>query len=95
MMRNYEAIFMFYPDADEEKKVKHFDRLKAIIEDNGKISNIDDWGMRKLAYEIEYYKEASYVLVEFEAETESIKELDRVAKILDTVMRHMIIAVEN
>lgn len=94
-MRKYEAIFMFYPNAEEEKKTKNFDRLKGIIEENGKISNIDEWGMRKLAYEIEYNKEAYYVLVEFEAEPESIKELDRVAKILDTVMRHMVIAIED
>lgn len=94
-MRKYEAIFMFYPNADEEKKTKNFDRLKGIIEENGKISNIDEWGMRKLAYEIEYNKEAYYVLVEFEAEPESIKELDRVAKIADSVMRHMVIAIED
>ena len=94
-MKKYEAVFMFYPNADEERKEKQFDRLKQIIESNGKISNVDEWGMRKLAYEIEYNKEAYYVLVEFEAEPGSIKELDRVAKILDTLMRHMIIAVEN
>lgn len=94
-MKKYEAVFMFYPNVDEERKEKQFDRLKQIIESNGKISNVDEWGMRKLAYEIEYNKEAYYVLVEFEAEPSSIKELDRVAKILDTLMRHMIIAVEN
>ena len=94
-MKKYEAIFMFYPTVEEELRTKNFDRLKGIIEENGSISNIDEWGMRKLAYEIEYNKEAYYVLVEFEAEPESIKELDRVAKILDSVMRHMIIAVEK
>lgn len=94
-MKKYEAILMFYPNVEEEKRTKNFDRLKGIIEENGKISNVDEWGMRKLAYDIEYNKEAYYVLVEFEAEPESIKEFDRVAKILDSVMRHMVIAVEN
>lgn len=62
-MKKYEAIFMFYPTVEEEVRTKHFDRLKGIIEENGSISNVDEWGMRKLAYEIEYNKEAYYVLV--------------------------------
>lgn len=94
-MKKYETILMFYPNVEEEIRTKNFDRLKGIIEENGKINNVDEWGMRKLAYDIEYNKEAYYVLVEFEAEPESIKEFDRVAKILDSVMRHMVIAVEN
>ncbi len=94
-MKKYEVTFMFYPNVEEEKRTKNFDRLKGIIEENGKILNIDEWGMRKLAYDIEYNKEAYYTLVEFEADPQSIKELDRVAKILDSVMRHMVIAIEN
>lgn len=94
-MNKYEAIVMFYPDVDAEKRESHFERLKNIITEAGTISNIDEWGNRKLAYEIQYYKEAYYVLVEFEAEPEAIKEFDRIAKIQDSVMRHMIVRVDE
>lgn len=94
-MRKYEAIVMFYPDVDEEKREKALDRLKAIIDKDGKVTNVDEWGNRKLAYLIEYYEDAYYVLLEFEAETEAIKEFDRVGKILDPVMRHMVVRLED
>ncbi|WP_039856499.1 30S ribosomal protein S6 [Peptoniphilus sp. oral taxon 386] len=94
-MNKYEAIVMFYPDVEEERRVSSFERLKGIIEENGTISNVDEWGMRKLAYEIEYYKEAYYYLVEFEAVPETVKEFDRVSKILDSVMRHMVVRLDK
>lgn len=94
-MRKYEVVLMFYPDVEEETRVKTFDRLKNIIEEHGKIESVDEWGMRKLAYEIEYYTEAFYTLVTFEAEPSTVKEFDRVAKILDPVMRHMVVAIEK
>lgn len=94
-MNKYEVVIMFYPEVEEEKRVKTFDRLKSIIEEEGSISNVDEWGMRKLAYEIEYKKEAFYYLVEFEASAQAVKEFDRVAKILDPVMRHMVVRLDK
>lgn len=94
-MNKYEAIVMFYPDVDAEKRESHFERLKNIISEAGTITNIDEWGSRKLAYEIEYYQEAHYILVEFDAEPSAIKEFDRIARILETVMRHMIVRVDE
>ena len=58
-MNNYEVILMFYPDAESERREKQYDRLKTIIADHGTIKSEDEWGTRKLAYEIEDYKEAS------------------------------------
>lgn len=94
-MNKYEAIVMFYPDVDVEKREAHFERLKNIISEAGTINNIDEWGSRKLAYEIEYYQEAYYILVEFDAEPTIIKEFDRIARIQDSVMRHMIVRVDE
>lgn len=94
-MKNYEAIVIFYPDIEETRREKDLERLQEAIKQNGKINNIDEWGTRKLAYEIEYYKEAYYVLIEFEAENETLEEFDRIAKILDSVMRHMIVRVDE
>ncbi|MET3617108.1 small subunit ribosomal protein S6 [Peptoniphilus olsenii] len=94
-MNKYEAVIMFYPEVEEEKRNTSFDRLKNAIEKNGKVLNIDEWGMKKLAYEIEYKNEAYYIFVEFETVPEDIVELNRLAKIMDPVMRQMIVKVEN
>ncbi len=67
------------------------DRLKGIIEDDGTISNIDEWGNRKLAYLIDDIGEGYYVLINFESKPEVIQELNRIARISDSIMRHMII----
>ena len=94
-MRKYEAIFIFYPTTEEEKRVQLMDRFKGIIEADGSISNVDEWGIRKLAYLIDDIGEGYYVLVNFEGTPEVIKELDRIAKISDSIMRHMIIREEE
>ncbi|HHV39366.1 MAG TPA: 30S ribosomal protein S6 [Tepidimicrobium sp.] len=94
-MRKYEGVFIFLPHLEEENRVEIFDRLKSIIEGNGTITNIDEWGSRKLAYEIDDLTEGYYIVVEFEAETSAIEELDRICKITDGVMRHMIIRVDK
>lgn len=90
-MRKYEAFFIFVPSLEEENRNQLLDRLKGIIEGNGTITNIDEWGMRKLAYEINDLTEGYYVMVNFESTPEIIQELDRVCKISDSIMRHMII----
>ncbi|HAE91500.1 MULTISPECIES: 30S ribosomal protein S6 [Tissierella] len=89
-MRKYEAVFIFLP-SEEEKRVQILERFKGIIEANGTIINIDEWGIRKLAYLIDDIGEGYYVLINFESTPEVIKELDRVARISDSIMRHMII----
>ncbi len=90
-MRNYEGVIIFAPNLEEESRNKVFERFKGIIETTGSINNIDEWGMRKLAYEINDFKEGYYIIVKFQAESESINELDRVAKITDQVIRHMVV----
>ena len=94
-MNKYEAVIMFYPEVEEEKRNASFERLKKVIEKDGKINNIDEWGMKKLAYAIDYKNEAYYIFYEFETKAEDIVEINRVAKIMDPVMRQMIIKVED
>ena len=90
-MKKYEAVIIFVPELEDEARNALLERFKGIIEANGTISNIDEWGMRKLAYEINYNTEGYYVVMDFEATPEAVKEMDRVAKISDKVMRHMIV----
>ena len=94
-MRKYEGMFIFALDAQEEERNSIFDRLKSIIESNGSIDSIDEWGIRKLAYEINDLKEGYYIVVNFQAENEVINEIDRVSKIIDPIIRHMIVRDEK
>lgn len=89
-MRKYETVLIFVPSLEEEVRNQLFDRLKGIIgEDN--ITEVDEWGMRKLAYEINDLTEGYYIVVNFQATPETVEELDRVCKISDNIMRHMIV----
>lgn len=94
-MRKYEMMLIFYPNYEEEKRNAVIDRLKSIVETDGKVETIDEWGLRKLAYLIDDYAEGYYVLVNFEAGPDIAKELDRVSKISEGIMRHMITKIEE
>jgi small subunit ribosomal protein S6 len=90
-MRKYEAMLIFLPTLEEEKRAQLLERFKGIIENEGSITNVDEWGIRKLAYHIDDIAEGYYVLINFEATPEVVKEMDRIARISDGIMRHMII----
>ncbi|MDD2447319.1 MAG: 30S ribosomal protein S6 [Tissierellia bacterium] len=94
-MRKYEAMFIFAPALEEEKRSQLFNRFKGIIEENGSVTTVDEWGLRKLAYLIDDIGEGYYVLVNFQSTPEVVKEMDRVARISDGIMRHMIIREEE
>lgn len=90
-MRKYEGVFIFRPTLEEEVRNEMVDRFKAIIEADGSVENVDEWGMRKLAYEIDDIGEGYYILVEFEAGVEAVPEIDRICKISDNLLRHMLV----
>ena len=91
-MRKYEALFMLRPDLDEESTAAAVDKFTSLIESHGgEITKLDKWGKRKLAYEVKHFKEAYYTLIQMNAEPEVAQELDRVFRITDTVLRHIIV----
>ncbi len=94
-MNKYEGVFIFFPDVEEANREQTFDRVKALIEADGAIDEIDEWGMRKLAYEIEDYREGYYRIVRFQTSPDTLAEVDRVLRISDPVMRHMMIRLED
>ena len=92
MMRKYETIFILHPSLDEEAVKANIEKFKGVIENGGgTIENVDFWGKRKLAYEINKVNEGYYTLINFEANPELPKELDRVFRITDGVIRHIIV----
>ena len=96
MMRKYETIFILHPSLDEEAVKANIEKFKGIIENGGgTVENVDFWGKRKLAYEIAKVNEGFYTLINFEANTELPKELDRVFRITDGVIRHIVVKQEN
>ena len=94
-MRNYELIYVFKPNLEEEAKTMVLDKIKGIIESSGEVVKVDTWGTRKLAYEIEKLTEGYYVLINFKSTTEVPKEIDRNLKIMDNAIRHMIVKLDE
>lgn len=95
-MRKYETIFIAQPSLDEEAVKALIEKFKGVIENGGgTVDNVDFWGKRRLAYEISKVNEGYYTLFNFTADTELPKELDRVFKITDGIIRHIIVREEN
>lgn len=91
-MRKYETIFIQNPILDEEAVKANIEKFKGIIENGGgTVDNVDFWGKRKLAYEIKKVSEGYYTLFNFTAGPELPKELDRVFRITDGIIRHIIV----
>lgn len=90
-MKAYELLFFVDPSIDEETRLAAEKRIdNAITEQGGKITNVEEWGKRKLAYEIDGLTEGAYTLIDFVSEPAAIAELDRVLRVSDAVKRHMI-----
>lgn len=88
----YETIFIVNPNLGEEEIAGIVEKFKALIEKHGTVSSIDDWGKRRMAYEINDLREGYYTLIQFESDPAFPAELDRVYKITDGVMRSIIIS---
>jgi small subunit ribosomal protein S6 len=91
-MKAYELLFFVDPASTEEARAGAMKRIEvAIAEEGGVIDEVIDWGKRKLAFEVDHLTEGDYTLINFQAEPDQIKELDRVLRINDAVKRHMIV----
>ena len=91
-MKAYELLFFVDPSLDPETRLAVMKRIDTTIaEGAGKVDSVDEWGKRKLAYEIEDETEGYYVLINFSAPSEFIKELDRIYQITDGILRTIIV----
>ncbi|MGI6492464.1 MAG: 30S ribosomal protein S6 [Pelotomaculum sp.] len=91
-MRKYEVVFVLRPDLDEENNAAVIDKFTSLIESHGgEITKLDKWGKRRLAYEVKDFREGYYTLIQMNAEPKVAQELDRVFRITDTVLRHIIV----
>jgi small subunit ribosomal protein S6 len=94
--RKYEAFYIVKPEFNDSEVQKIADRFKAVVEGKGgSVEKAGKWDKRKLAYEIDGYKEGTYVLMNFEAAAEVPAELNRLMRISDDVIRHRIFKLED
>lgn len=95
-MKAYELLFFVAPTISDEDRVAVMKRIETTIaEGAGKVDNVDEWGKRKLAYEINGLTDGDYTLVNFHADPQNVAELNRVLRINDAVVRHMIVKRED
>ena len=93
--RQYELIYLLPPDTAEQQANELHDQVAEIVARlHGQSEKTENWGRRKLAYEIGHYKEGVYVLELINGSGELMKELDRRLKVIDQVVRHMIVRVD-
>ncbi|MEN6414044.1 MAG: 30S ribosomal protein S6 [Veillonellales bacterium] len=94
-MRKYEVMFIIKP-AEEEALNTVITKFENLIKDNGgEVEKIDRWGKKRLAYEIKDFAEGYYCLIYFSAEPKAVFELERVMKITDEILKHMVIKEEE
>lgn len=91
---NYESMVVFSVRNGEEAAQALVAKFKDLIEANGEMTNIDEWGKRKLAYEINYESEGYYVVYNFDSKPDFPAELTRVLNITDGVLRSIVITKE-
>jgi len=94
--RQYELVYILPPDTTEQQVTDLHGQVEAVVSRmNGQIEKTDNWGRKRLAYEIGHNKEGVYVLEVINGSGELMKELDRRLKVLDQVIRHMIVRVDE
>ncbi|PID82604.1 MAG: 30S ribosomal protein S6 [Clostridiales bacterium] len=90
-MNKYESIVVFRPDLEDEAREELLKKFTGIIEKNGKVESVDDWGLKRLAYDIEKLSDGYFYLINFDSSPDLPKELERNYKINDKVLRYNVI----
>ncbi|MGN1401156.1 MAG: 30S ribosomal protein S6 [Bacillus sp. (in: firmicutes)] len=90
-MRKYEIMYIIRPNIEEEAKKALVERFNTILTDNGaEIVETKDWGKRRLAYEINDLRDGFYMILKVQATPAAVNEFDRLAKINEDIIRHMV-----
>ena len=92
---NYEVVFILNPNLDEEATAAMVAKFKTLVEQNGTLAEVEEWGKRHLAYPINDLPEGYYVLVHYTAETSVPKEIERNMGITDNILRYLTTRIEH
>ena len=95
-MNKYELAVVVSAKIEDEERAAVVDKCKALIERfGGSITNVDDWGKKRLAYEIQKMKEGFYYFIQFEAESSAPAEIESRIRIMDNVLRYLVVKNET
>jgi small subunit ribosomal protein S6 len=95
-MRVYEELFIVKPDAAEEDVNGFIDQLKTLITNGkGTIDKVDNWGVRKLAYRVSKFAEGRFILIQFGASPEAVKEIERRLRVTDMVIKFITVRIDE
>ena len=91
-MNKYEMTVVFNAKIEDDERAAIIDKCKALVERfGGTITNVDEWGKKRLAYEIQKMKEAFYYFIQFEADSTAPAEIESRMRIMDNVIRYLIV----
>lgn len=95
-MRNYELALVLFATLSEEQKAAELEKVKGLITRfGGEVVDVDDWGKRKLAYEINKQKEGFYYFIKFTAEPSAPVEIENRVRIMESVLRYLIVSLDE
>ncbi|MBS2971092.1 30S ribosomal protein S6 [Metabacillus sp. KIGAM252] len=95
-MTNYEIMYIVRPNIEEDAKKALVERFSGILSDNGaEVKETKEWGKRRLAYEINDFRDGYYQIVKVASEADAVQEFDRLAKISEDIIRHIVIKEEE
>ena len=90
-MNKYESVVIVNPNLDEAGLKALEEKFTGLINENGKVESVENMGKKKLAYEIKKFKEATYMLFNFESKPEAIDEIERVYRITDDIIKFIVV----
>jgi len=94
-LRHYEIVVLIHPDQSEQVPAM-IDRYKKVVEDSkGTMHRLEDWGRRPLAYPIDKFERGYYYIIYFKAPAAAVKELERIYRITEEVLRFLTIKYET
>ena len=91
VISDYETIFILNPNIGDEAIKANVEKFTGLIAENGTVIEKNEWGMKKLAYPIQFIEEGYYVLVNFSSNPRFPAELERIFNITDTVLRSIVV----
>jgi len=95
-MRIYEELFIVKPDVPDEEVDQFVEQLRTQLTTAGAtVDKIDKWGKRRLAYKVDKYREGAYVLMQFSAGPETVKELERRLRVSDSVLKFLTVRIDH
>jgi small subunit ribosomal protein S6 len=95
-MRIYEELFILKPDAAEEEIEQVIEQVRQVITSReGVVDKVDKWGVRKLAYRVQKLNEGFFVLVQFTATPETVKEIERRLRVSDLVLKFLTVRIDE